>query len=74
VFAEGYAITNRHIATKINQQEATRAAIDSRLRDGPNVRRIMSFEEIKRTILTTLKRSYKFVRIVSLLEDLLIRL
>ncbi len=52
---------------KINQEEATRAAIVSRLRAGHTVRRIMSFEKIKNKndINDIIK---KFVRIFSLLE------
>jgi hypothetical protein len=39
--------TNRHFPVNINQQEAARAVIVSRLRAGITVKEIMSYEEIK---------------------------
>jgi hypothetical protein len=50
--------TNRHVPENINQQEATRAAIVSKLRAGLTVKEIMSMKTLKEALF---KEAMRFV-------------
>jgi hypothetical protein len=63
------SLTNGGIATKINQQEATRAVIVSRVLAWRTVRRIMIFEEIKQNNINFVKKKLIFLLLKDLCTD-----